>query len=42
LKKRQSGARLAVDIGRTFTDVVLQARGSQWTTKVKATGVKLD
>jgi N-methylhydantoinase A/oxoprolinase/acetone carboxylase beta subunit len=42
LKKRQSDARLAVDIGGTFTDVVLQARGSQWTTKVKATGVKLD
>ncbi|HEV7394215.1 MAG TPA: hydantoinase/oxoprolinase N-terminal domain-containing protein, partial [Burkholderiales bacterium] len=37
MKKRQSGARLAVDIGGTFTDVVLQARGSQWTTKVLTT-----
>ncbi len=30
-------ARLAVDIGGTFTDVVLQARGRQWTTKVLTT-----
>ncbi|HTD90900.1 MAG TPA: hydantoinase/oxoprolinase N-terminal domain-containing protein, partial [Burkholderiales bacterium] len=31
------GARLAVDIGGTFTDVVLQARNRQWTTKVLTT-----
>ena len=30
-------ARLAVDIGGTFTDVVLQAAGRQWTTKVLTT-----
>ena len=32
-----AGARLAVDIGGTFTDVVLQAGSSQWTTKVLTT-----
>ena len=31
------GARLAVDIGGTFTDVVLQAGGRLWTTKVLTT-----
>jgi N-methylhydantoinase A len=37
-KGSKSGqARLAVDIGGTFTDVVLQARGQQWTTKVLTT-----
>jgi hypothetical protein len=31
------GARLAVDIGGTFTDIVLEARGRQWTGKVLTT-----
>ncbi len=35
--KRTSAARLAVDIGGTFTDVVLQAHNRQWTTKVLTT-----
>ena len=32
-----AGARLAVDIGGTFTDIVLEARGRQWTGKVLTT-----
>src|SRR3954466_15451833 len=31
------GARLAVDIGGTFTDIVLEARGRRWTGKVMTT-----
>ncbi|HEX2825974.1 MAG TPA: hydantoinase/oxoprolinase family protein [Burkholderiales bacterium] len=31
------GARLAVDIGGTFTDIVLDARGKRWTGKVLTT-----
>jgi N-methylhydantoinase A len=31
------GARLAVDIGGTFTDIVLEARGRRWTGKVLTT-----
>ena len=31
------GVRLAVDIGGTFTDIVLEARGRQWTGKVLTT-----
>ena len=31
------GARLAVDIGGTFTDIVLDACGKQWTGKVLTT-----
>ena len=32
-----AGARLAVDIGGTFTDIVLEARGRHWTGKVLTT-----
>src|ERR1017187_4567425 len=32
-----AGARLAVDIGGTFTDIVLEARGRRWTGKVLTT-----
>ncbi|MBC7779290.1 MAG: hydantoinase/oxoprolinase family protein, partial [Proteobacteria bacterium] len=32
-----AGARLAVDIGGTFTDIVLEARGTRWTGKVLTT-----
>lgn len=32
-----SGARLAVDVGGTFTDLVLQSRGALWTVKVLTT-----
>ena len=35
--KNIAGARLAVDIGGTFTDVVLEARGRYWTDKVLTT-----
>src|SRR3954452_17689500 len=34
---KSAGARLAVDIGGTFTDIVLEARGRQWTGKVLTT-----
>ena len=34
---KSSGARLAVDIGGTFTDIVLEARGRRWTGKVLTT-----
>ena len=34
---KTSGARLAVDIGGTFTDIVLEARGKRWTGKVLTT-----
>jgi N-methylhydantoinase A len=37
MTKSTSSTRLAVDIGGTFTDVVLQSRGRQWTTKVLTT-----
>ena len=33
----KSGARLAVDIGGTFTDIVLEASGRRWTGKVLTT-----
>ncbi len=33
----QTGVRLAVDIGGTFTDVALEAGGERWTTKVLTT-----
>ena len=33
----KGGARLAVDIGGTFTDIVLDARGRRWTGKVLTT-----
>src|SRR5688572_21474660 len=36
-KQQRSDARIAVDIGGTFTDVALQAAGRQWTTKVLTT-----
>ena len=32
-----AGARLAVDIGGTFTDIVLEARNRRWTGKVLTT-----
>ena len=35
--KPAAGARLAVDIGGTFTDVVMHAGGRQWTTKTLTT-----
>ena len=34
---KSAGARLAVDIGGTFTDIVLEARGQRWTGKVLTT-----
>ncbi|MEO7729109.1 MAG: hydantoinase/oxoprolinase N-terminal domain-containing protein, partial [Burkholderiales bacterium] len=34
---KSAGARLAVDIGGTFTDIVLEARGRRWTGKVLTT-----
>ena len=34
---KSAGARLAVDIGGTFTDIVLEARGQHWTGKVLTT-----
>ena len=37
MTRSTGSARLAVDIGGTFTDVVLQAAGRQWTTKVLTT-----
>lgn len=37
MTRSNGSARLAVDIGGTFTDVVLQAHGRQWTTKVLTT-----
>ena len=37
MKKAAHAARLAVDIGGTFTDVVLQCGSAQWTTKVLTT-----
>src|SRR5262245_30911487 len=37
MSKPEAGARLAVDIGGTFTDVVMQSGGRQWTTKVLTT-----
>ena len=37
MTRSAAGARLAVDIGGTFTDVVLQAHSRQWTTKVLTT-----
>jgi N-methylhydantoinase A len=36
-RTRTGGARLAVDIGGTFTDVVLEAGGRRWTGKVLTT-----
>ncbi len=36
-KRSVDGARLAVDIGGTFTDIVLEARGRRWTGKVLTT-----
>ena len=35
--RKNGGARLAVDIGGTFTDIVLDARGQRWTGKVLTT-----
>lgn len=35
--RKNGGARLAVDIGGTFTDIVLDARGRRWTGKVLTT-----
>jgi len=35
--EKSPGARLAVDIGGTFTDIVLEARGQRWTGKVLTT-----
>ena len=37
MSERQGPARLAVDIGGTFTDIVLEAPGRQLTTKVLTT-----
>ena len=37
MTRSAGSARLAIDIGGTFTDVVLQARSRQWTTKVLTT-----
>ncbi|MCE9641714.1 MAG: hydantoinase/oxoprolinase family protein, partial [Betaproteobacteria bacterium] len=34
---KPAGARLAVDIGGTFTDIVLEARSQRWTGKVLTT-----
>src|SRR3954471_18863856 len=34
---KSSGSRIAVDIGGTFTDIVLDARGRRWTGKVLTT-----
>src|SRR3954468_4677262 len=34
---KRGGARLAVDIGGTFTDIVLEARSRRWTGKVLTT-----
>ena len=34
---KSAGARLAVDIGGTFTDIVLETRGKRWTGKVLTT-----
>ena len=36
-QSKRAGARLAVDIGGTFTDVVLHAGRAEWTTKVLTT-----
>src|SRR4051812_3985928 len=37
MKKSKTDLRLAVDIGGTFTDVVLQSASTRWTTKILTT-----